>query len=167
MNLTHGYQSLLPRTVGFDRLLSTLDEFESLLSTGKASQAQSYPPYNVVKYADDRYKIEIAVAGFSAHELDISVKENKLTVTGAATQSQENTDAREYIHRGIGKRDFVHHFTLADTVVVEGADIVDGLLNIELRNVIPEEKLPRKISIGQTQAFFDKHDQQLLTEHKK
>jgi molecular chaperone IbpA len=157
-----GYQALLPRTVGFDRLLSTLDEFETLMTRDK--QVQTYPPYNVVKYDDDRYKIEIAVAGFSRSELDITVKENKLTVTGAATESAENATAREYVHRGIGKRDFVHTFTLAETVVVEGADIVDGLLNIELRNVIPEEKQPRKIEIGQTHVFFDKNDKQLLTE---
>lgn len=155
-----GYQSLLPRTVGFDRLLSTLDEFDSLLATGK--QAQTYPPYNVVKYSDDRYKIEIAVAGFSRDELDISVKENKLTVTGEAAESLENVAAREYIHRGIGKRDFTHVFTLAETVVVEGADIVDGLLNIELRNVIPEEKQPRKIVIGE--APLVKTEKQLLVE---
>jgi molecular chaperone IbpA len=156
-----GYQALLPRTVGFDRLLSTLDEFETLMTRDK--QVQTYPPYNVVKYSDDRYKIEIAVAGFSRSELDITIKENKLTVTGAATQSGDD-EVCEYVHRGIGKRDFTHTFTLAETVVVEGADIIDGLLNIELRNVIPEEKLPRKIEIGQTHVFFDKNDKQLLTE---
>jgi len=144
MTLT-GYQSLLPRTVGFDRLLTTLDEFDSLLSTGK--QTQTYPPYNVVKFDDNHYKIEIAVAGFSREELDISVKENKLTVKGSATESEAMQNTREYIHKGIGKRDFTHVFTLADTVVVEGADIIDGLLNIELRNVIPKEKQPRKIII--------------------
>ena len=154
----HGYQSLLPRTVGFDRLLSTLDEFDTLLATGK--QTQTYPPYNVVKYDDDRYKIEIAVAGFSKDELDISIKENKLTVTGSATQSAENVG--EYVHRGIGKRDFTHIFTLAETVVIDGADIINGLLNIELRNVIPEEKQPRKIAIGE--APLVKTKKQLLVE---
>lgn len=156
----HGYQSLLPRTVGFDRLLSTLDEFDTLLAGGKS--VQTYPPYNVVKYDDDRYKIEIAVAGFSKDELDISIKENKLTVTGASTESADNANAREYVHRGIGKRDFTHVFTLAETVVVEGADIVDGLLNIELRNVIPEEKQPRKIAIGEAPLL--KTEKQLLVE---
>ena len=155
----HGYQSLLPRTVGFDRLLTTLDEFDSLLAGGK--QVQTYPPYNVVKYDDDRYKIEIAVAGFSRDELDISVKENKLTVTGSAPENISES-AREYIHKGIGKRNFTHVFTLAETVVVDGADIVDGLLNIELRNVIPEEKQPRKIAIGE--APLVKDTKQLLTE---
>ena len=164
MTLT-GYQSLLPRTVGFDRLLSTLNEFDTLLGEGKPPK--TYPPYNVVKYADDRYKIEIAVAGFTRDELDVSLEENKLTVTGSATETPEAFAEREYIHKGIGKRSFTHVFTLAETVVVEGADIVDGLLNIDLRNVIPEEKKPRKIEIGQTHAFFDKDDKQLLVEEIK
>jgi molecular chaperone IbpA len=159
MTLT-GYQSLLPRTVGFDRLLSTLDEFDTLLATGK--QTQTYPPYNVVKFDDSHYKIEIAVAGFSREELDITVKENKLTVKGSATQSEAMQNTREYIHKGIGKRDFTHVFTLADTVVVDGADIVDGLLNIELRNVIPEEKKPRKIEIGELPLV--KQEKKLLVE---
>ena len=156
----HGYQSLLPRTVGFDRLLSTLNEFDTLLGEGKPPK--TYPPYNVVKYSDDRYKIEIAVAGFSKDELDISIEENKLTVTGSATESPENFAAREYIHKGIGKRSFTHVFTLAETVVVEGADIVDGLLVIELCNVIPEEKKPRKIEIGEAPLL--KTEKQLLVE---
>jgi molecular chaperone IbpA len=156
----HGYQSLLPRTVGFDRLLSTLNEFDTLLGEGKPPK--TYPPYNVVKYADDRYKIELAVAGFSRDELDISIEENKLTVIGSATESPEAFAEREYIHKGIGKRDFTHIFTLAETVVVEGADIVDGLLNIELRNVIPEEKQPRKITIGEAPLL--KTEKQLLVE---
>ena len=158
-----GYQSLLPRTVGFDRLLSTLDEFDTLLSTGgTGKQTQTYPPYNVVKLDDSRYKIEIAVAGFSRGELDITIKENKLTVKGSATQSEAMQNTREYIHKGIGKRDFTHVFTLADTVVVEGADIVDGLLMIELRNVIPEEKKPRKIEIGELPLV--KQEKKLLVE---
>jgi molecular chaperone IbpA len=158
----HGYQSLLPRTVGFDRLLSTLDEFDTLLSKGNTKLAQTYPPYNVVKYDDSFYKIEIAVAGFSRDELDISVKENKLTIKGSVTESQETDESCEYIHKGIGKRDFIHTFTLAETIVVENADIVDGLLCIELRNVIPEEKLPRKIEIGQT--LISNKTKQFLTE---
>ena len=160
----NGYQSLLPRTVGFDHLLSTLDEFDTLLNTGK--QTQTYPPYNVVKFDDNHYKIEIAVAGFSRDELDISLKENKLTIKGSAKENTATETTHEYIHKGIGKRDFTHVFTLADTVVIDGADIIDGLLNIELRNVIPEEKKPRKIEIGQTQNTGIERVRELLTERE-
>jgi molecular chaperone IbpA len=154
----HGYQALLPRTVGFDRLLSTLNEFDALIGEGKPPK--TYPPYNLVKYADDRYKIELAVAGFSRDELDVSIEGNKLTITGSATESPEVFAEREYVHKGIGKRSFTHVFTLAETIVVKGADVVDGLLVIELCNVIPDEKKPRKIEIGQ----FDKDNKQFLVE---
>ena len=138
------YRSLLPSTVGFDRLFSTLDEFDTLFNEGK--KTQTYPPYNIVKLDDTDYAIEIAVAGFGMSDLDITTETNKLTITG----STKETDGKEYLHRGIGTRDFTHTFTLADTVIVKSANIVNGLLVIILENVIPEEKKPRKIQIGES-----------------
>jgi len=138
------YRSLLPSTVGFDRLFSTLDEFDTLFLEGK--KTQTYPPYNIVKLDDTDYAIEIAVAGFGMSDLDITTEGNKLTITG----STKETDGKEYLHRGIGTRDFTHTFTLADTVIVKSANIVNGLLVIILENVIPEEKKPRKIQIGES-----------------
>ena len=137
------YRSLLPSTVGFDRLFSTLDEFDTLFAEGK--KTQTYPPYNIVKIDDTNYGIEIAVAGFSMSDLDITTEGNKLTITG----STKETDGKEYLHRGIGTRNFTHTFTLADTVIVKSANIVNGLLVITLENVIPEEKKPKKIQIGE------------------
>ena len=137
-----GYKNLLPSTVGFDRLLSTIDDFDLLFTEGR--KAASYPPYNIVKTDDTNYTIEIAVAGFAREHLDITTEGNKLTVTGTIT----GEDRRDYLHRGIGTRDFTHNFTLADTVVVKSADIVNGLLLVKLENIIPEEKKPRKIDIG-------------------
>jgi len=136
------YRSLLPSTVGFDRLFSTLDEFDTLFLEGK--KTQTYPPYNIVKLDDTDYAIEIAVAGFGMSDLDITTEGNKLTITG----STKETDGKEYLHRGIGTRDFTHTFTLADTVIVKSANIESGLLVVILQNVIPEEKKPRKIQIG-------------------
>jgi len=138
------YRSLLPSTVGFDRLFSTLDEFDTLFLEGK--KTQTYPPYNIVKLDDTDYAIEIAVAGFGMSDLDITTEGNKLTITG----STKETEGKEYLHRGIGTRDFTHTFTLADTVIVKSANIVNGLLVIILENVIPEEKKPRKIQIGES-----------------
>ena len=137
-----GYKNLLPSTVGFDRLLSTIDDFDLLFSEGR--KAVSYPPYNIVKTDDTNYTIEIAVAGFARKDLDITTEGNKLTVTGTII----GEDRRDYLHRGIGTRDFTHNFTLADTVVVKSADIVNGLLLVKLENIIPEEKKPRKIQIN-------------------
>ena len=137
-----GYKNLLPSTVGFDRLLSTIDDFDSLFLEGR--KAASYPPYNIIKVDDTNYTIEIAVAGFTRDQLDVTTEGNKLTVSGKIT----GEDRREYLHRGIGTRDFTHQFTLSDTVVVKSADIEKGLLVVKLENIIPEEKKPRKIDIG-------------------
>lgn len=142
MTLAYG-KSLLPATVGFDRLLSTFEEFDNILSHG--AKAQTYPPYNIIKEDDENYTIEIAVSGFKRDEIEITSESGKLHVNGAIKTARTS---EKYLHRGIGTRDFSHKFVLSDTVVVKDADIVDGLLVINLVNIIPEEKKPRKIEIG-------------------
>lgn len=133
-------RNLLPSTVGFDRLLSTFEEFERAATTS----TKTYPPYNILKQ-QDKYVIEIAISGFKRDEIEITYDNGKLIVNGS---SKSEIPTEDYLHRGIGKRDFTHKFTLADTIVVKSADVVDGLLVIEMENVIPEEKKPRKIEIG-------------------
>lgn len=145
-------RTLLPATVGFDRLLSTMEEFDRMFEGAKVP---TYPPYNIIKENDTDYTIEIAVSGFKRDEIEISTEGNKLFVNGAIKVAQ--TDTKEYLHKGIGTRNFSHKYTLSDTVIVKGADIVDGLLVINLENQIPEEKKPRKIQIG-------KNTTDLLTE---
>jgi len=134
-------RSLLLNTVGFERLI---DAFEKLDEADSIGKGQSYPPYNIIKKNDSNYLIEIAVAGFSSEDIDITSEGNRLNIKG----SIKNTQQVEYIHKGIATRDFEHQFTLAETVVIRDADIRNGLLVIELENVIPKEKLPRKIMIG-------------------
>lgn len=135
-------KSLLPSTVGFDRLLSTMEEFDRMFEGAKIP---TYPPYNIIKEDDTNYTIEIAVSGFKRDEIDITTEGNKLYVNGAISTAKSEI---QYLHRGIGTRNFSHKYTVADTVVVKSADIVDGLLVIKLENMIPEEKKPRKIHIG-------------------
>lgn len=134
-------KSLLPSSVGFDRLLSTVDEFEKMFSTTKLA---TYPPYNIIKEDDTHYTIEVAVSGFKRQDIEVETAGNKLYVNGAV---QSATTDIEYLHRGIGTRDFSHKFTIADNVVVKEADLVDGLLKIRLVNILPEEQKPRKILI--------------------
>ena len=141
LSLPYG-KTLLPSTVGFDRLLSTFEEFDNILGQGKV---QTYPPYNIVKEDDENYTIEIAVSGFKRDEIEITSEGGKLYVNGAIKTARTSN---KYLHRGIGTRDFSHKFVLSDTIVVKDADIVDGLLVINLVNIIPEEKKPRKIEIG-------------------
>ena len=141
--MAHAYgRNLLPLSVGFDHLLSTLQEFEDI------AKPSTYPPYNIVKFDEDNYQIQIAVAGFSPDELDIEVKENKLTVNGEIRSAY--TSDVQFLHHGLASRDFSHTFRLSDTVVVKTADILNGVLKIDLQNVLPEEKKPRKIPIGDT-----------------
>lgn len=138
------YQSLLPATVGFDRLLSTIDEFTQKMVNDKATR-NTYPPYNIIKENDKDYIIEIAISGFKRDKIDITLDNSKLKVAGSVKNHLEDN---KYLYKGIANRNFVHQFTLNDTVVVKGAEFVDGLLVIRLENVIPEEKKPRKIPIG-------------------
>lgn len=128
--------------VGIDRMFDRLDDVlrQSAQSNG------NYPPYNMIRHSDDRYSIEIAVAGFKQGEVNIEVSENQLTVEGK--QSDIVADDREYIHRGISGRNFVRVFTLADYVEVVGARQENGILTIELERIVPENKKPKSIAIS-------------------
>lgn len=145
MNINSPY--FLPSSVGFDRLFDIISDME-------VKKPQTYPPYNIVRFDEDNYQIQIAVAGFSPEELDIQLKENQLTVNGQITSVY--TDDVQYLHHGLASRDFSHTFTLSDTIIVKTADVVNGVLNIDLQNVIPEEKKPRKIPIKSPLLTSDK-----------
>jgi molecular chaperone IbpA len=147
MTFAYG-RNLLPSTVGFDRLLSTLDEALNIPD----KVLTSFPPYNIAKISEDRYVIELAVAGFKREEIDITLEDNKLTIQGNAKKDEDNN--KTYYHRGIALRNFTRVFTLADTVVVKSADLVDGMLLVELENVIPESKKPRKIPLTESQKVL-------------
>ena len=129
-------------TVGFDRMFDLLDNI------GK-SEATGYPPYNIERVDEDRYRVTLAVAGFSEGDLEIELHENSLKIVGAKPESD---DARTYLHQGIAGRSFERRFQLADHVRIEGASLVNGLLNIDLRREIPEAKKPRKIEINSAGA---------------
>lgn len=134
---------LFRTTVGFDRLMDLVD---NRLTTAKSETG--YPPYNIEKLGEDRYRVTLAVAGFSRENLDIVVEKNQLTVTG---QTGEQAEAEtQFLHRGIAKRAFRHRFEVADNVHVVGADLANGLLSVELKREVPEELKPRRIEIGAT-----------------
>jgi len=138
--------SLRNDLVGFDRIFDRMHTLNSI------QQKQSnYPPYNIVKTDENLYTIEIAVAGFIQDEIDITVEDGVMKVSGNKKLDESET---EYVHKGIAARDFTRSFTLADTVEVRGASLVNGILQIGLENVIPEEKKPRKIDIGSSEKVF-------------
>jgi molecular chaperone IbpA len=124
-------------TVGFDRLFSMLDGFES---------APGYPPYNIERTGENDYRISIAVAGFGEGDLSIEAKDNTLTVKGAKQTKDEQTG--EVLYQGIAARAFERVFQLADYVVVKAAKLENGLLHVDLVREIPEAKKPRQIPIG-------------------
>ena len=134
IDLTPLYRSV----VGFDRLADLLDSASSEAATG-------YPPYNIERTAENAYRIEIAVAGFKAEDLGIEVKENLLTVQG---RKVANDDARRYLHRGLAERNFERRFQLADYVVVQEAQLANGLLSISLKRELPEALKPRRVEIS-------------------
>jgi molecular chaperone IbpA len=135
---------LLRSSIGYENL-NRLVEFAGRVDGSETA----YPPYNIEKLGDGAYRIAMAVAGFAESELDLTVQENTLIVTGVA-QPEAEGEERTFLHRGIAKRAFERRFQLADTIKVTGASYANGLLNIELVREIPEHKKPRKVTIGAT-----------------
>lgn len=140
-------ENLLDRAIGFDHAFNRLHNIQQ--------NQGGYPPYNIVKDGDEKYAVEIAVAGFNRDDIEIELKEGNLIVSG---KKAEEKVEKSFVHKGIGTRAFTRTFTLSDDVVVKGADLDNGILVIELERIIPEEKKPRKIEIGKVS------EKQLLTE---
>jgi len=144
-----------PMFIGFDNMLN------KAFANGSAKPHQSnYPPYNIIKTEENWYELQLAIAGFKDDDLDIEIKDGVLSIKGSKTEE----DTNDYIHKGISARSFHRTFTLVDTIVVRAADLKDGILTIELENIIPEEKKPRKIEIGTGKKPTGFVDKQLLTE---
>jgi molecular chaperone IbpA len=129
----------------FHRYTVGLDDLFTELSRVNTQQEANYPPYNIIKYNEDAYAIELAVAGFELTDIEINVEGNHLTVTG----NRENKGGVEstYVHRGISTRSFSKSFTLGNYLEVNGATLKNGMLNISLVRVLPDNMKPRKISI--------------------
>src|SRR6266478_3086621 len=134
------FSPLFRSTIGFDRLTRLADA-----ATHVDNSALAYPPYNIEKTGEDSYRLSMAVAGFAPEEIDLTVQENSLLVTGKAKKEDENG---RYLHRGIARRAFERRFSLADHIKVVGASLVNGMLHVDLVHEVPESAKPRKIQIG-------------------
>ncbi|KQQ96481.1 Hsp20 family protein [Massilia sp. Leaf139] len=130
--------------IGFDRLASLLEQ--------RAESQPSYPPYNVELLAEDKYRIVMALAGFSRDEVEIVSERDTLHVTG---RKQKDETQRTYLHRGIAARDFEQRFQLANHVKVTTASFDNGMLTIDLVREVPEALKPRKIQIGDASGTVD------------
>ena len=127
-----------PFFIGFDRALDTWSHAQTV------SSATNYPPYNVIKVDEDNFVVELALAGFSKTDIDVSTEDGKLTVKGELTT--EDNDSK-FIHRGIAARKFTREWALGEYMEVKAAELKDGMLKIDIVRILPEEKKPKTIKV--------------------
>ena len=135
---TIDFAPLFRTAIGFDRFVRMID-------TAQDATATSYPPYNIERVGEDSYRLTMAVAGFGADDLEMTVRDNTLVIAGRVAGEAPKA---EVLYRGIAGRAFERRFALADHIVVEGADLQNGLLHVGLKRVVPEALKPRRIAIG-------------------
>lgn len=134
------------RGIGFGRVFDMLNEFNAY------GDQPAYPPYNVIEVDADHYVIELALAGFTAEDLEITQDRNKLKVVGVKVTDVKEESPVKYLHKGISQRSFTREFVLADYVNVDGAEFADGIVSIKLHRDLPEEQKPRQIEVKRTDA---------------
>ena len=144
MRSAYDFGNFRRSSVGFDRL------FDMLENSNFAGE--NYPPFDLIRLDDNRYRIEVAVAGFGKDDIEITSQQNSLLIRG----EKADGNGSDYVHRGIANRSFERRFALADHIQVRGADLKDGMLAIELEREIPEAMKPRKIEIGGTEPQHDR-----------
>lgn len=142
MRTAYDFSPLSRSSIGFDRI------FDLLENAACVPTMDNWPPYNIEKMGDDQYRITMAVAGFTPHELDLTFQPNLLIVSGR----KQGEESAQYLYRGIATRSFERRFELADYVKVKGAGLDNGLLTVELVREVPEEMKPRRIEV-QAQAI--------------
>lgn len=150
--------------VGADKFAQKMNETVEHITKTAAS---AYPPFNLKKVEDNKYVIEVAVAGFGKNDVELTLEENKLVIKGNTTLDTETKDGIDisYLHKGIADRAFTRTFTLADNVVIDNAQMVNGLLKIWLEHIIPENKKPQKIEVKDVNDVKTS-TKELLTEGK-
>jgi molecular chaperone IbpA len=139
MDMTFDFSPLFRSTIGFDRLMQLAD------TATRFESGDTYPPYNIESTGENAYRLTMAVAGFAADEIDITVKESALLVSG---RSKKEDEKKGYLYRGIARRAFERRFQVADHIKVVGASLDNGLLHVDLVREIHEAMKPRKIEIA-------------------
>ena len=137
------WEPFKPFSVGFDNLF---DDFDRIYKFNSDS-INHYPPYNIRKINDTDYVIELAIAGFGKKDIEVKSQENTLTIKSKDKKEEVSDKDESILHRGISQRPFKRSFTVAEDVVVKGADLKDGLLSVKLERIIPDEKKPKIIDI--------------------
>ena len=138
LTFVDNFNKLTPYAVGFDRVFDTLNRYVDNTAT-----STGFPPYNIRKEGDYNHVIEMALAGFGKKDIEIEVADNTLSIRSV----KENTEDEDTVYRGISYRKFERKFTLADDIVVNGAKLENGMLQVDLERVVPEEKKPRLVTV--------------------
>ena len=138
------WNSLRPFSVGFD---SIFDEFDRMLDSTERYNS-NYPPYNIRKINENEYKIEVALAGYSKDDIELELKDSTLTICNKQKEKIVNDEVNDVIHKGISTRQFERAFTISEDIKVKNAELKNGLLNIDLERIIPDEKKARLITIS-------------------
>lgn len=133
--------------IGFERVF---EELERARNGNSNYTNNAYPPHNVIRIDDDNYEIELAVAGFDESDLEVTYKDNVLSIEG----NKDSREQTEYVHQGISNRKFTKTFNLSEHIEIRGADLVNGILSVRLERVIPEDQKPQIIKIGSTKKRF-------------
>jgi molecular chaperone IbpA len=140
------FTALYPQFVGFDNIFN---ELERLVDGTTPTRNTSFPPHNIIKIDDNKYVVEMAVAGFGQDEVDVEIHDGTLIVKG---EKKDQTEV-DYLYRGIATRSFTKSIRLSDSIEVRGAQFKDGILKIALENIIPEHKKPRKVEFSKELNF--------------
>lgn len=125
--------------------------FDDLFNMATSHNSSSYPPYNILKEDETHYTIEVAVAGFTENDLEVTLDGNKLSIVGKV---EKDSEAKKFLYRGIANRNFSHTFTIADNVEVSDVSLEDGMLVISLEKYVPEEEKPKKLTISKKREFL-------------
>jgi molecular chaperone IbpA len=137
------FNQLRPVTIGFDNVF---DHFERMFEDDfRALSVPNFPPYNIVKTGNNKYDVELALAGYSKKDITVSLEDGVLTIKSIKEYKEDKEDG--VIHKGIAKRYFSKSFTIADDVEVRGAELKDGLLKVSLERIVPESKKPKTIEV--------------------
>ena len=137
------FNQLRPLSVGFD---DVFDHFESMFDGPTLTIGSNYPPYNIVKTGDNKFDIEVALAGFNKKDINVTSENGMLTIESKQEDKSEDKDG-EVLHKGISKRYFKKSFTIADDVEIKGAELKDGMLRVSMEKIVPEAKKLKTIDI--------------------
>ena len=140
-DLDQFHKTFAPSTVGFDDVLKQIQEAQDNIS----KVVPKYPPYNIKQVKDNKYVIEMAVAGFAKSDIEVTLDGKKLVIKGNA--KDEEVDDSQFVFKGIANRDFAHTFTLADKVEIKDAELVNGMLKVWLESLVKVQDSVKKIAI--------------------